>query len=278
MPLPACLLMFCRKKKHSKRRTHSQSRSRSRSRCVPVVKQFIQFPRHAVYETCLLTTASNVRPSVLPMATGTMDHVPCSVGLSVACRPSLECHLGWVHYVCLCLCPVGVTVRREGALSPRRNAGKDEAARARPTKREVDPAPLTKGGVAHVHHTGGGVDPALPIKGGVDPALHTGGGVGLGLPIKGGVARVHHTGGGVGPALREDPAGPTHLTRNEAVLHTGSGMASATSGDTRLDETSPPPRNAIHLLLGKLLAVTRYSFLLETMVSCMMWPECNIEI
>ena len=162
-------------------------------------------------------------------------------------------------YVCLhyvCLCPVGVTVRRGEAPSPRRNAGGDEAARARLTKREVDPVPLT----------GGEVDPALRTRNGAAPALRTENGVGPALPIEGGVAHVHHTGNGVGPAPREDPAGLSHLTGSAAVLRSRSGTASATSGDTRADETSPPPQNQIHLLLGKLLILTMYSFLFETVV------------
>ena len=194
-----------------------------------------------------------------------MDPVPCSVDLTVACRPSLEYALVCLYYVCLCLCPVGVTVRRGGVPSPRRNAGRDEAARAHLTKREVDPVPLTGGEVDPALRTGNGVGPALPIEGGVAHALRTRNGVGPALPIEGGVARVHHTGGGVGPAPHDDPAGPTHLTGNAAVLLTGSGTASATSGDTRVNETSRPPQNAIHLLLGELLTLTKYSFLFSVL-------------
>ena len=156
-------------------------------------------------------------------------------------------------------------MRRGGAPSPRRNAGRDEAARAHLTKREVDPVPLTGGEVGPALRTGNGVGPALPIEGGVAHALRTRNGVGPALPIEGGVARVHHTGGGVGPAPHDDPAGPTHLTGNAAVLLTGSGTASATSGDTRVNETSRPPQNAIHLLLGELLTLTKYSFLFSVL-------------
>jgi len=172
-------------------------------------------------------------------------------------------------YVCLhyvCLCPVGVTVRRGEAPSPRRNAGGDEAARARLTKREVDPVPLTGGEVDPALRTRNGAVPALRTRNGAAPALRTGNGVGPALPIEGGVAHVHHTGNGVGPAPREDPAGLSHLTGSAAVLRSRSGTASATSGDTRADETSPPPQNQIHLLLGKLLILTMYSFLFETVV------------
>lgn len=143
----------------------------------------------------------------------------------------------------------GVTVRRGEAPSPRRNAGGDEAARARLTKREVDPVPLTGGEVDPALRTRNGAVPALRTRNGAAPALRTGNGVGPALPIEGGVAHVHHTGNGVGPAPREDPAGLSHLTGSAAVLRSRSGTASATSGDTRADETSPPPQNQIHLLL-----------------------------